>query len=188
MRTTTLIIAVGAAATTVVMAGCSGSTSGSTASSAATGPTGASAPTATGSATANASCPLTVTDAWVKAADSGMSAAFGVVRNPSGADVSIASASSPASAMTQLHQTTVSDGVAKMSEVNQLVVPADGELTLSPGGDHIMFMNLTAPVVAGQDVPITLTCAGGGVVDFTAQARSYSGANESYQPSGSAGM
>lgn len=187
-----LTIALGAGTVTAVLAGCS---SGSTTSAGSTTPAGAASasgsPSVSRSSSPSASstgggCPVSVSDAWVKAADSGVSAAFGVVRNDSSAEVTIVSASSPVSTMTQLHETTEVDGTAKMSEVGQLQVPANGDLTLEPGGNHIMFMALTGPVTAGQDVPITLTCLGGGTAEFSAQARTFTGANESYQPSASA--
>ncbi|TXH42100.1 MAG: copper chaperone PCu(A)C [Actinobacteria bacterium] len=189
-----MILAATATATATMLAGCSsGSTSadggaGSASPSATTTSSGSASASTSPSASSSAACPLSVSDAWVKAADSGMSAAFGVVRNTSDAEVSITAAASPVSTMTQLHQTTMVDGSATMSEVSQLAVPASGDLTLAPGGNHIMFMGLTSPVQAGEDVPITLTCAGGGTIAFTAQARSYDGANESYEASTPAGM
>ena len=39
-------------------------------------------------------------------------------------------------------------------------MPANGSFTLAPGGNHIMLMNIPAPIKPGQDVTITLTCEG----------------------------
>ena len=39
-------------------------------------------------------------------------------------------------------------------------VPANGMLTLEPGGFHIMLMGVSAPIRAGAEVPFTLTCSG----------------------------
>jgi periplasmic copper chaperone A len=127
-------------------------------------------------------CPLAISDAWVKAADSGMTSAFGQVQNTSDAQVSITAAQTSAAAMTELHETTMVGGAMKMQEVSAFEVPAEGELMLEPGGDHLMLMNIPAPIAAGDDVAITLTCGDAGEVTFTAQARTFDGANEEYEP------
>ena len=193
MGKTPIALTIGIGIAAAALAGCSGtqSSSSSTSNSAATSVaasasavTSDQASAATGSAT-SASCPLTVTDAWVKAADSGMTAAFGSVANSSGEEATITAASTPAAGMTQLHETVDVSGTMKMQQVDHLHVPASGSLTLEPGGNHIMLMNIPAAIKPGQDVAITLTCEGGGTAQFTAQARTYNGANESYQPSGS---
>lgn len=133
-------------------------------------------------AASTSGCPLTVSDAWVKAADSGMTAAFGQVQNTSDTPITITAAQTAAAGMTELHETTMEAGSMKMQQVTGLDVPADGELLLEPGGDHIMLMNIPAPIAAGDDVEFTLTCGDAGEVAFTAQARTFDGANEEYEP------
>ncbi|MGO2648821.1 MAG: copper chaperone PCu(A)C, partial [Brevibacterium aurantiacum] len=46
-----------------------------------------------------------VTDAWVKAADDGMSAAFGSIENTGSTDATVVSAESQASTALELHET-----------------------------------------------------------------------------------
>lgn len=48
-------------------------------------------------------------DGWVKAAESGMSAAFGELVNSTGADVTVVSVSTPAATSTELHETVQDD-------------------------------------------------------------------------------
>ena len=70
------------------------------------------------------------------------------------------------------------------------VVAARSSHELSPGGDHLMLMKPGAAIAAGDQVPFTLTLAGGATVPFTAIAKPFAGAEESYQPEmpmGSAG-
>lgn len=125
---------------------------------------------------------VTVEDAWVKAADSGMTAAFGVVHNGTDAPVTLVSASTPAASMTELHE-TVDDGTGAMlmqEKDGGFAIPAGGDLTLAPGGNHLMLMDLTAPVRAGDEVEFTLTLDDGTQIDVTAPAKDYSGANENY--------
>lgn len=49
------------------------------------------------------------------------------------------------------------DGVMKMREVEGgFTIPANGSHLLQRGGDHVMFMGLTAPMEQGKVVPVTL--------------------------------
>ncbi|WP_084350808.1 copper chaperone PCu(A)C [Millisia brevis] len=177
----------------IALTGCSStdssstSTSGTDTSSAGSSTSAASSSTGSGS-TATAAEAVTLDDAWVKAADAGMSAAFGVLSNSSDADVTVTAAASPASTMLELHQTVTNDaGEMVMTPVEGgFVVPAGGTLALEPGGNHIMLMDLTGPLVAGDEVPVTLTFADGSTAEFTAPVKDYSGANESYE--GDSGM
>lgn len=127
---------------------------------------------------------MSVQDAWIKATDESMTGAFGVLSNPSGADITVTGASSPVAGMVELHETVMTDGAMVMREVDGgLVIPAGGELVLEPGGNHIMLMDLQASIAPGQEVPVTITTSTGESMTFTAVAKEFAGANESYQPS-----
>jgi len=128
---------------------------------------------------------LTVTDPWVKTAESGMSAAFAVIENSSDEDVTIVAATSDAYPMLELHE--VVDGA--MQELGAgMVVPADGELALEPGGFHIMVMGVDEPIEAGDEVAFTLELEDGSTVDFTATAKDFDGGNEDYHATDSDDM
>lgn len=136
---------------------------------------------ATSSAPAGES--VSISDAWVKSADSGMSAAFGTLHNDSTADITIVSAETPASSMIELHETVANDAremVMKQKD-GGFVIPAGGEFPLEPGANHIMLMDLSAPLKAGEDTTFTLTFSDGSTYDFTAPVKDYSGANENYE-------
>lgn len=135
-------------------------------------------------ATSSAAAALTVSEPWVKAADSGMSAAFGTIRNTSDKDVTVISASTPESPMVELHETVMGDNGSMQMQAKQggFVIPARGELTLEPGGNHIMLMGLAKPVLAGDDISFELRTSDGGTVAFTAQGKDFAGANENYVP------
>lgn len=120
---------------------------------------------------------LTITDAWAKAADSGMTAAFGEVTNSSTSDITIVLATSPSTSMVELHE--VVDEVMRPVE-GGFVIPAGETLTLEPGGYHLMFMDVIAPIVAGDEVTVTLTLDDGSELTFTAVAKDFAGANEEY--------
>jgi copper(I)-binding protein len=166
MKTSTLTsqLAIGAVALMLALSGCAGASK---------------APVATASPAAHT---LSITDAWVKAADTGMSAAFGTLENSGPKDVTVVSAQSPASSMLQLHETTSNDaGEMVMREKKSgFVVPAGGSLELAPGGNHIMLMDLTNPIKAGDEATFTLTLSDGSTYEFTAAAKDFTGANETY--------
>lgn len=164
-RTATTITALAAAAM-LTLAGCAGTTTASE--------TSAAAPEADS---------LTIQDAWVKAADSGMSAAFGTLENDGDTDISVVSAESAASTMIELHETVENDAGEMVMQAKDggFVIPAGGSLELAPGANHIMLMGLTAPLVAGDDATFTLTLSDGSTYDFTAPVKDYTGANETYE-------
>ncbi|MFD5224713.1 copper chaperone PCu(A)C [Microbacterium sp. NPDC058342] len=124
----------------------------------------------------------TITDAWVKAAPDGMTAAFGVLGNPTGEDVTVVSARTDSAKTMELHETVANDaGAMVMREIDGgFAIPADGDLALEPGGNHLMMMGLTAPLRAGEEVSFTLTFSDDSTMSFTAPVKDYSGANEEY--------
>lgn len=163
------------------LSACSSSTDPSGTSAAATSPA-ASSPAAASSAEA---CPITISDSWVKAAKSGMTAAFGTLKNPSGATVTVSAASTPAAKTMELHEVVDKDGEMLMQpKEGGFEVPAGGSLELKPGGYHLMLMGVTDPIEAGEEVTITLTCATGGTMEFSAQAKTFTGAEEKYSGGG----
>lgn len=123
-----------------------------------------------------------ISDAWVKTAESGMSAAFGVLENTGEHDVTVVSVESDASPEMQLHTTvTNADGDMVMQEKEGgFVIPAGGTLTLEPGGNHLMLMGVASPIAAGDEVVFTLTFADDSTLEFTALGKDFSGAEESY--------
>lgn len=128
--------------------------------------------------------PLTLANGWAKAADSGMSAAFGMLKNPTGKEIRVIGVSSPYSTFMQLHEMVMKDGSMVMQQKEGgLVIPADGMVELKPGGNHLMFMNLTKPITAGTMIPVKLITADGGVLRTQVMAKVFAGANEEYDPS-----
>lgn len=125
---------------------------------------------------------ISIVDAWTKSADEGMSAAFGGLVNESDHDVTVISATSDAATMIELHETVASDaGDMVMQEVDGgFVIPAGETFELTPGGNHLMFMGLTEPLVAGNEVEIELTFDDESTYEFTTVVKDYSGANETY--------
>ncbi|MFC6641193.1 MULTISPECIES: copper chaperone PCu(A)C [Sulfitobacter] len=74
-----------------------------------------------------------------------------------------------------LHQTTTDDmGVARMSHIGGLDLPAGETVTLKPGGLHIMFMGRDGdPFEEGEKIPATLTFEKAGTLEviFNVESR-----------------
>ena len=127
---------------------------------------------------------ISVTDPWVKAADEGMTAAFGTITNGTDADLVLTAVTTPATDMVQLHETT-SDGSGGMSMQEKdggFPLPAGEDLVLEPGGDHIMLMDLPKPLQPGDTLELTLVFSEGTEHPFTATVKDFSGAQEHYAP------
>lgn len=125
-------------------------------------------------------------DGWAKAGDEGgMTGVFGTLENNGDEDLVIASVTSESAASAELHEVT-SAGV--MQEIaGDVTVPAGDSIEFVPGGNHIMLMGLTAALLAGEEVPITVTFTDGSSISFSVLVKAYSGANESYDESGEHG-
>ncbi|MBM2614255.1 copper chaperone PCu(A)C [Actinoplanes sp. LDG1-06] len=162
-------MALAGALTTFGLAGCGGSDSASG---------GTPAP-----ATSSSAATLTIKDPWVKAGPAGeMTAAFGTLVNDTGADVTITAAESPASPL-ELHEMTMKDGKMVMQpKEGGFVIKANGTHELAPGGDHLMLMKPAKAIEPGDEVTFTLKLADGSTVPFTAIAKPFVGAQESYDP------
>lgn len=144
-----------------------------------TAPAAESTPVA---AAASAAESIEITDAWVKAADAGMSAAFGELTNRGSADITVVAAETAVSSMVELHE-TVADATGQMvmrAVDGGFVLPAGGSLALEPGGSHIMLMGLTEPLTAGDEITLTLALSDGSTFEFTAPVKDFAGANENY--------
>jgi len=100
---------------------------------------------------------IKVDNAWARATPPGAKIAAGylTIRNAGGAD-RLVSATSPAAEKVETH-TTVKDGdISRMREVKGYAVPAKGTVELTPGGSHLMLVNIKAPFKDGDKVPLVL--------------------------------
>lgn len=125
---------------------------------------------------------ILIVDGWVKAVDEGMTAAFGLIENSSDADITIVAASSTVSPMMELHEVVMSDGAMVMQpKEGGIVVAAAGTHELAPGNDHIMMMGVSAPLLPGDEVMITLEFSDGSTLEHGFTVKEFSGADEEYE-------
>lgn len=127
---------------------------------------------------------LSLDDAWVKAADDGMTAVFGELRNGTDQDINLVAAEYSGAETAQLHETTEdgSGGMSMQEKKGGFTIPAKGSLELKPGGEHIMIMGLKKAIKPGEEISVKLVTADKQSVDVTAVAKDYSGAQENYAP------
>lgn len=135
-----------------------------------------------GLADATAGETVTIAEGWVKATDEGMTAAFGTLANPGATDATVTGATTAAAGEVQLHETVDdgSGGTVMQEKAGGFTIPAGGTLALQPGGDHLMLMDVTAPIEPGAEVAVTLAFADGSTLELVLPAKEYAGANETY--------
>lgn len=79
-------------------------------------------------------------------------------------------ASTDVATAVDLHETQMdSDGTMGMVAIDQLVVPAGGELVLEPGGYHLMLIEVDQSLQTGDEVDVVLEFATAGKVDISAE-------------------
>ncbi|HEX6792736.1 MAG TPA: copper chaperone PCu(A)C [Casimicrobiaceae bacterium] len=94
--------------------------------------------------------------------------AYFTVRNEGSEADRLLRVSSPAAKSAEIHSMTMDGNVMRMRNVPSLDIPADATVTLSPGGYHVMLVGLAHPLVAGQQVRLTLTFEKAGAIDVHA--------------------
>ncbi|MCG3154305.1 MAG: hypothetical protein DKINENOH_00899 [bacterium] len=86
------------------------------------------------------------------------------VENRGGAADRLLRAEAEVCAVTELHETIMQEGRMRMQPVtNGLEIPARGRLELSPGGHHVMLMNLKRGLAPGDSIAVQLEFERSGV-------------------------
>ena len=103
---------------------------------------------------------IVVRDAYLRSStpSSKSGAGFMELINQTGQDDRLIGVRSDLDGMVQLHSHSEdANGVMTMGEIEGgVVIPAGATHLFARGGDHLMFMGMTAPLDQGQEVPVTL--------------------------------
>ena len=102
---------------------------------------------------------VSVKDPWVRGTVAGQSATGAFMQLASTADTSLVGVTSPVAKVVEIHSMMQEGGVMKMRPIAALALPAGKPVELSPGGYHVMLMDLAQPLKDGDKVPLTLTFA-----------------------------
>lgn len=106
---------------------------------------------------------LSVEHAWVREAPPGarVQAGFMELYNNSKQQIKITAIESPAFANIEMHRMFMQDGMMRMQQQEDLVIPAGGKLKLEPGGYHLMLFDPVRYLKTGDAVRFTLTITSG---------------------------
>ena len=101
---------------------------------------------------------IVVRDAWVRALPASIhhTAAYMTIENRTSIDVVLRSASTIFARSVEIHKMEMVGDMMIMSKVDELRIPARGQLALQPNGFHLMMISLQKPLEAGDTVPIVL--------------------------------
>lgn len=113
-----------------------------------------------GCASLSAIAAVTVTEPWVVATVPAMKSTGAYMQLQSDGDARLVAARSPAARVVEIHEMAMHGNVMKMNPIPALELPAGKAVTLAPGGNHIMLIDLVAQVKEGASVPLTLIVEG----------------------------
>lgn len=99
-----------------------------------------------------------ISDPWCRPTPNGAETGACYLTVKSNVANTVTGVATPLAAGSMIHDMSMEGGVMKMAEMTGgLPLVANEEIKLAPGGKHIMLMGLTAPLVEGVTVPLTLT-------------------------------
>jgi hypothetical protein len=114
-----------------------------------------------------------ISDAWIRALPptQPITAAYLTISNPGSLPVTVTGASTDIAGRVEIHTTREVDGLMRMEQLQQLDLPPASEVILSPGGTHLMLLDLKRMPAAGEAVSLCLQLSSAGPVCTEAIAR-----------------
>jgi copper(I)-binding protein len=109
---------------------------------------------------------IEIENPWSRATPPGAKIAAGymVIRNKSSAPDRLIGASSPLAARVETHVTVKDGDIMRMRPVKGYDVPANGSFEITPGGAHLMFVDIRRPFKEGDKIPAILRFAKAGEI------------------------
>lgn len=117
---------------------------------------------------------IVVSDAWGRSSPaSAANAAFYMnIRNNSQRPDSLERVEIDICDSTELHETNIDDaGLMSMSHVMKIDISNGEEISLEPGGFHVMCLGLNSALETGDMIPINLVLANSGTMQIQAEIR-----------------
>ena len=133
---------------------------------------------------ASAAGTLEAQDAWVREAPptATVLGAYLQLHNHTDRTLTLVHASSPDFKSVEIHRSSMSNGVARMTPVPRLVLKAQGVLSFEPGGLHLMLIEPHRELHAGDKVSITLHFTDHSEFEFSAPVQKSSGPGDNMSP------
>ena len=129
---------------------------------------------------------IEISDTWVKSSEmsmvGGMTAVYGTITNNSNQDVVLIGGQTDVTDRVEIHEMAMSGGEMVMQQIEGgLVIPAGETVTLEPGGNHMMLMDLASAVLAGDTISVTFDLEGADDITIEGiMAKPAEGGDENY--------
>ncbi|MDH3889268.1 MAG: copper chaperone PCu(A)C [Gammaproteobacteria bacterium] len=106
---------------------------------------------------------VAIMNAWVREAhaDATVNAGYMTLVNVDSEEVTLVKVESDAYEAIEVHEMKRVDGFMKMREVTDMVITANSQIQLEPGGWHLMMMGPKQHLSTGEEVDLTLTFKSG---------------------------
>ncbi|MBT00202.1 MAG: copper chaperone PCu(A)C [Oceanospirillaceae bacterium] len=125
------------------------------------------------SSTAVLAADVTIKEPYARAVPPGQpnSAIFLEIENRGNA-IQLVGAESSAAQVVELHTHTQENGVMRMRRIDAIELPANTQVTLQPGGLHIMLIGLQQGLSEGEEIDLKLQFSDGDSAELTLPIRS----------------
>ena len=116
---------------------------------------------------------LRISNAWINEAPPGVDMMGGYlsIGNNTAHTMVLTGATSPCFEKIEFHVTEIKNGVSTMRRQESISIPAGSDFSFAPGHYHLMLMNKTRMLAAGDTVPLTLHFAEGEPLQVMAEVR-----------------
>ncbi len=111
-----------------------------------------------------------IQNAWIREAPPAIKVMAGYldIENSSDSTLTLVSAESPEFERIEFHISQRENGVARMQQLERIVIDPDTTFSFEPGEYHLMFFNNSVPMREGKNVSIKLTFKDGKTLYFNA--------------------
>ncbi len=99
-----------------------------------------------------------VTDAWCRPSPNGARVGACYLTLTAAQDDRLTGFSTPSATKAEIHTMSTEGGMMQMRQLTEgVALPAGRSVALKPGAEHLMLIDLVAPLVEGQDATLNLT-------------------------------
>lgn len=95
-------------------------------------------------------------NAWARASVQGQQATGAFVQLTAKEPLRLVGVETPAAELGEIHEMKMEGDVMRMRAIDELELPKGQLVELKPGGYHLMFQQLKAPLQDGSEVPVSL--------------------------------